>query len=247
MKRFPPMKIIRQFTSAVLLGIGALSIDPSSAFADGIFRPSKFKVTFYQIGLRQSSTGVLNPILDSGTGVEVDLSNPGDSLSLASGKEPRDGKWDQIYALVSNRIKVAGTDGNGCFIRSGAAAAFTNGTSAIVTANAAQSGEATTISEDYGTPGDFGPYTPSITSSVNGTSTSDLKEYLVSSTNPTPNGGGSINRFLYIGSISPVTINSGSRGSVIYTIDTSQAGQISGNCGGYSYGNLQFNMSIQQD
>ena len=241
------MKFLKFATTSSMLSLALFSLGASKAVADGIFRPDTFKVTFYEIGLRDSSSGTLNPILDESSGVEVDLSNAGQSLSLASGKTPASGQWDQLYVLIKNSFKVSGGDGTGCYIQDGASAIHSNGTTAIVTSNSSQSGEGTSIHNDYGTPGDYGPYSPSITSSVNGSAVSNLKEYLVSSTNPSPNGGGTINRYLYIGDITPVTISSSSGGSVIYTIDTSQAAEISGSCGGFSFGNLTFNMSVTQN
>jgi len=241
------MKFLKVLSTISALSLGLLALDSHRANADGIFRPTTFKVTFYQIGLRDSVTGTLNPILNNPNGVEVDLSSPGKSLALASGERPSSGQFDQLYVLIENSFNVSGTDGNGCYIRSGSSAIHSGGTTAIVTSNSALSGEGTSIHMDYGSPGNYGPYTPDIMSSVNGNAVTNLKEYLVSSSNPTPNGGGTINRYLYLGDIPSVSIDSTSKGSVIYTIDTSRAGRISGSCGGFSFGNVKFNMSVLQN
>lgn len=240
------MKFLKLITAASVCAFSALPLCTTKASADGIFRPDTFKVTFYQIGFRNSTTGTLNPVLNSSSGVEADLSNAGSSLSLASSQTPSEGNWDQIYALIKNSIKVSGTDGNGCFIKDGASAIADDGT-AIVTTNSSESGEGTTTSMFYDGAGDFGPYSPDIASSVNGSAVTDLKEYLVSDSNPTPSGGGTINRFLYIGNITPITISDGSSGTIIYTIDTSEAGEMHDNCSKYSFGNLNFNMSVIQN
>jgi hypothetical protein len=228
-------------TGAIIASTSIATLLP--ARADGIFRPTAFKVTFYEIGLRNSVTGARNPIFQSNSGTQVDLSQPS-TLTLISGSRPTNGTWDQAYALFSNSIILGGTDGNGCFIQSGATDTDNDGTFEIVTNNAALSGLATTTESSFG--GSLGPGTPSVTSAVNGSAVTNLESYLVSSSNPTPGGGGSINRFLFIGTIgNPVTITDQSTGTVTYIIDTSRALETSGGCTRVSYSNTGFNISIE--
>ena len=213
------------------------------AYADGIFRPSSFKVTFYEIGFRDSVTGNRTAIFQNSSGTQVDLSQP-TTLSLITGVRPQNGTYDQGYALISNSIVLAGTDGNGCYIRAGATASSSNGTFAIVTNNAALRGEGTTTETSWN--GSLGPVTPTVTSTVNGSAVSSLSNYLVSSTNPTPNGGGTINRFLFLGALAkPVIISDSNSGTVTYTVDTSRALEIGLGCGAVFYTGTKFNISVE--
>jgi hypothetical protein len=233
------LKALR-FAITSLLAIGI----SSTAKADGIFRPTSFKVTFYEIGLRNSSTGARNPIFQSNDGRQVNLSNPA-TINLANGGRPQSGSWDQAYALFSNTIGLAGTDGAGCYIRGGASDTDSDGSWEIVTNNAALSGEATTTETSFGF-GFLGPGTPAVASSVNGTAVNNLRSYLVSSTNPIPGGGGAIDRFLFIGTLaSPVTITDSNSGTINYTVNTSRALETSGGCASVSYSNTTFNISIE--
>lgn len=225
-----------------LASLALLSGAPS--LADGIFRPTAFKVTFYEIGLRDSASGTRNPVFQNASGIQADLSSA-KTLDLASGVTPSAGTWDQLYALVGNTIVLGGGDGTGCFIRSGASDTDTDGTFEIVTNNAALSGEGTTIEPSFG--GSLGPNTPAVTTNVNGSAVTGFTQYLVSSSNPLPGGGGTIDRFLFVGTLgSPVTIKDKVKGTIIYTVDTSQALQITGGCGSVNYANTKFNMSVEQ-
>jgi hypothetical protein len=208
------------------------------------FRPSVFKVTFYEIGLRDSTTGERNPVFQNPSGTQVDLSNA-TTLNLISGSRPQSGTWDQLYVLIGNSLTLAGTDGNGCFIQAGATDTDTDGTFEIVTNNPALSGQGTTTESSFG--GSFGPNTPAVATSVNGTAVTSLRQYLVSSTNPVPGGGGTINRFLFIGNLgAAVTTTDSNTGTISYSVDASQALDIAAGCASVNYANTKFNMSVQQ-
>jgi len=199
----------------------ALSI-PS--YANGVFRPSAFKVKFYEIGLRNSATAERTPIFLSTDGTTLDLSNTKDHIdSLSAGQRtPALGSWDQVYALLSNTITASGNDGT-CFIENGATDTDNDGRWEIVTAVAANAGEGSYTEPSYGDGGFLGPNDPSVTSNVNGTPVTSLKQWLVSSSNPTPGGGGAINRMLFIGTpAQPVVVTDGPK-KVTYYVDVNEA------------------------
>ena len=70
--------------------------------------PSSFKVTFYQLGFYNATTGDLYPILNSDSGVEVDITNASAGSVLASGAaDPPAGiQYNYIYGITKNQFKL---------------------------------------------------------------------------------------------------------------------------------------------
>jgi hypothetical protein len=218
-----------------------------TAYADGIITPSTFKIKFYETGLRKSATGETSPIFQSTSGIEIDLSSP-ETYSLATAVRPTADTWDQGYALTSNSVVIAGNDTSGCYIQAGATDADTDGTYEVVTNNAALSGMATITENEFGIDGNaFGPANAAVTATVNGIAATTLTVSLVSSSNLTPGGGGTVNRWMFLGTLAdPVEITSNNSGTIIYTIDTSESMQIINTCSSVDFVNTKFNISIEQ-
>jgi len=226
------------------------AVHPATARADGIFRPSTFKITFYEIGIRNSSTGALLPVFKESNGIEYDLSSPNVTFNPPSNFSLVPGSYDQLYVLTSNVLKISGNDGT-CFITGGASQTQNDGDWAVVQTGNAGAGEATITENGFNSGGvyDLGPVTPAVSAAVNGTATSTLAQYLVSSSNPVPGGGGTVNRFLFIGGLAN-SINldaSTTTKTVGITIDTSQSGRITGNCAVYRFSLTKFALTIKDN
>jgi len=215
----------------------------SPAYADGTFRPTSFKVTFFEVGVQNSATGSRSPIFRNNSGEELNIANPG-ALGFSSLTKPSNGTYDQIYVLVSNSIKINGTDGTGCFTLSGASSGATNGQFSVTTSTEALRGEATTTETGFGAVGQNGPATPLLIGSLNGAVTS-VSIGLVSSTNPVIGGGGVINRYLYTGNIgNTYRVTDSTTGSIAFHFDTSNGVTFQGGCSKATYGQLRVNLTI---
>lgn len=231
---------IRNFFSIIALTTVNATIP---AYADGTFRPTSFKVTFFEVGVQNSATGSRSPIFKNDSGEELDIANPG-ALGFSRLTKPSNGTYDQIYVLVSNSVKINGTDGTGCFTRAGASSAVTTGQYLVTTNNAALRGEATTTETGFGAIGQNGPYTPRLIGSLNGAVTL-LTLGLVSSTNPVVGGGGVINRYLYTGNIgNTYKVTDGTTGSIAFHFDTSNGVTFQGGCSNSTHGLLGVDLTI---
>ena len=155
-------KIITAFiaTSSILF--------PLNANADGIFKPTKLALDFYEIGLRDSTTGNLLSIFKNSAGVTIDLVSGDGEEALAEGVSlSSSGVYDQMYILTSNAPVVSGTDGNGCYIKAGN---YTDNDASwsAATSNISEAGEATLKEMGFnGSNSDYGPDTPAVTTSFN--------------------------------------------------------------------------------
>lgn len=228
--------------------LSLLAVTAASAltpvYADGTFRPTNFKVTFYEVGVQNSSSGSRSPIFQNTSGEELDIANAGTQLFSRLTK-PANGTYDQIYVLVNNSVKINGADGTGCFTRGGATSAVTSGEYAVTTNNAALRGEATTTETGFGGVGENGPVTPRLIGSING-SVRTVTLGLVSSTNPVIGGGGTINRYLYTGDIGKTyRITDSTTGTIAFHFDTSSGVTFQGTCARSTYGLLSVNLAIE--
>jgi hypothetical protein len=236
------------------------------AIADGAFSPSTFRVTFYEIGFIDPSTGEKFEILNSASGAEIDFSNPGSANVLADNiRPPARGTYTHGYAIISNRYKLAGNDGTGCFISSGAQTIAINGASlgyastTTIAANAATAANPAVLWENtYGLitndnpnlpAGAFGPVTPNITASVNN-NVSSLEAHLTTASQPTntnnPGARTTRERTLFLGSLpQAVTIDSSSGGNISFTISATNSGLLYGGCTAFRFnGNIAFGMVV---
>ena len=252
--------------SLALAGTILSSLYSLSALADGRFSPSTFRVTFYEIGFVDPNTGLKFEILNSTSGTEIDFSTPGSASVLADNiRPPGRGTYTHAYAVISNRYKLAGNDGTGCYLSSGNytvgivgsdwgyASTTTNSSSAATAANPAVLWENTygliTNTDPNLPPGAFGPENPNVTASVNN-NVASLVTYLTTASQPTStNISGARTtreRVYFLGSLSqPITIDSSSGGNIAFTISASNSGQLSNGCTRFSLGgNIAFGMNV---
>ena len=180
-------------------------------FGSNSTRPDSLKVTFYQLGITNSDFTKVFSVLDSESGVEVDISDQNSINNMATGVTPVVGTYTHMYAVVSNTYKVKGS-ANGCFTKNTSVRMANNVFDALnstkngegycnnctfhgwsaATTNSSEFGEASLREHSFGLNssnepnyGDsYGPVTPSTNLSVGGNEVKSAKMYLTSSSNP---------------------------------------------------------------
>ncbi len=174
-------------------------------------RPDSLKVTFYQLGITNSDFTKVFSVLNSESGVEVDISNQNSINNMATGVTPVVGTYTHLYAVISNTYKMKGSS-NGCYTKNtsvnqsnsvfDAADSTKNGTTfcsncafdgwSAATSNSAEFGEASLREQSFGVGNDgepdssgaYGPAIPSTNLSVGGNEVLSAKMYATNSSNP---------------------------------------------------------------
>ena len=176
-------------------------------------RPDSFKVVFYQLGLANSDFTKVFSVLDSESGVEVDISDQNSINNLAAGVTPVVGTYTHIYGLISNTYKIKGS-ANGCYTKNtstnmansvfDADIWYKNGVAfppdlvnkfdgwPAATSNQSEAGEATITEQafgvnEFGEPDnvtDYGPVNPLTNISISGNGALSVKLYLTNSSSP---------------------------------------------------------------
>ena len=174
-------------------------------------RPDSLKVTFYQLGITNSDFTKVFSVLNSESGVEVDISDQNSINNMATGVTPVVGTYTHIYALVDNTYKMKGS-ANGCYTKNtsvnqsnsvfDAANSTRNGVSfctncdfdgwSAATSNSAEFGEASLREQTYcvGNDGEpdctdgYGPVIPATNIAVGGNEVLSAKLYYTNSSSP---------------------------------------------------------------
>ena len=174
-------------------------------------RPDSLKVTFYQLGITNSDFTNVFSVLNSESGVEVDISDQNSVNNMATGVTPVVGTYTHLYAVISNTYKMKGSS-NGCYTKNisvnqsnsvfDAANTTKNGTTSCTnctydgwsaaTSNSAEFGEASLREQAFGVDnagepsnvGAYGPAIPSTNLSVGGNEVLSAKMYVTNSSNP---------------------------------------------------------------
>ena len=174
-------------------------------------RPDSLKVTFYQLGITNSDFTKVFSVLNSESGVEVDISDQNSINNMATGVTPVVGTYTHLYAVISNTYKMKGSS-NGCYTKNtsvnqsnsvfDAANTTKNGATyctnctydgwSAATSNSAEFGEASLREQAFGVDnagepsnvGAYGPAIPSTNLSVGGNEVLSAKMYVTNSSNP---------------------------------------------------------------
>ena len=207
--------ILKTASFISLLSISFLSSKPvlsdTYVYGSNSTRPDSFKVTFYELGLANSDFTKVFSVLDSETGVEVDISDASSVNNMASGVTPVSGTYTHLYGVISTTYKMKGSS-NGCYTKStsvnmsdavfDASNSTKNGETfctdctfdswSAATSNASEFGEAS-LTEQTFSPGSngepdtedgYGPVTPATSISVGGNEVLSAKTYLTNSSSP---------------------------------------------------------------
>jgi len=191
--------------------------------------PSRLSITLYELGFRESTTGNLNPVFKDLSGnTMIDLIEyKGKPTNLTNGLQaPADGTFDQLYFITSNNPLASGNNGSGCYIKQGTysyndgtitGAATTNSALAASVSNPAS----ITETGFAGSNDNYGPVTPAVTASVNGSSTSGMKLVLINDNNVSSKP---YTKYLHYATLgSPITIEDKKEGTLILTYNTDEA------------------------
>ena len=177
-------------------------------------RPDSLKVTFYELGVSNSDFTKIFPVLNSTSGVEVDIADENSVNNMITNVKPVPGTYTHLYSVISNSYKVKGSS-NGCYTKN----VSVNHTDSIFTAsvsrkngsifmtnaeldawpaatsNSAQFGESTVREQVFGVGPDgesdqptandaYGPLEPSTNLSVGGNEVKSAVIYLTNSSAP---------------------------------------------------------------
>ena len=245
-KQFLLKRVLPLITFSYLINLSPLL----SSHSGPHFTPTKYLVKFYQMGLINPQTLQAFEILNSSTGVEVDLSKKGNVSTLARGVKPLPGTYTHIYGLVSNTYVVAGSNGT-CYTKAGSynkSSVLGMTGWAAVTTNKSESGEAVITEQSFlNGNANFGPVTPNTLINVQGNPVTSMALYLTNSSNPYVISNNP-NRSLYLGELpSPITVNNTSKGEIIITFDSTNGGSFDNNCAlGLDLIDNKFGISIIQ-
>jgi len=169
---------IKAITPFVVLS-SALSFP---AFA-GVTTPTKYLVTFYRVGLLNTSDGTYFDLFNNPGGIQIDISKTGSATALVSNAPaPPLGKtYDSVYGIVKNVYVINGSSA-GCYTRASAVNSDPS-PDPWVTPNVAESGDLVMTHNHY-FPG-FGPNLTDVDGTVTGSaSVSTMYSFLVNSSNP---------------------------------------------------------------
>ena len=237
-------------TSSLLVGV----FSNSEINANQI--PTRLSITLYELGFRDSTTGNLNPVFKDLSGnTMIDLIEyKGKPTNLTNGlRVPSDGTFDQLYFITSNNPLVSGNNGSGCYIKQDTYS-YNDGT--IIGGATTNSALAATVSNPAsitetglsGSDDNYGPVTPAVTASVNGSSTSGMKLVLVNDNNISSKP---YTKYLHYATLgSPITIEDKKEGTLILTYNTDNAMGFEARGGGagcedYYWDTIGVNLSIQ--
>ena len=214
---FKKMKnlLIRTTASLSIFSLSLFNAKPgltdTYVYGSNSTRPDSLKVTFYQLGIANSDFTNVFSVLNSESGVEVDISDENSINNMATGVKPVVGTYTHIYGVISNTYKMKGSS-NGCYTKNtsvdlsngvfDAANTTKNGTTdctdctydgwSAATSNSAEFGEASLREQAFGV-GDegepssatsYGPGTPSTNISVGGNEVLSAKMYVTNSGAP---------------------------------------------------------------
>ena len=207
--------LIRTTASLSIFSLSLFNAKPgltdTYVYGSNSTRPDSLKVTFYQLGLTNSDFTKVFSVLNSESGVEVDISDQNSINNMATGVTPIVGTYTHLYALVDNTYKMKGS-ANGCYTKNtsvnqsngvfDAANSTVNGATfctncdfdgwSAATSNSAEFGEASLREQTYcvGNDGEpdctdgYGPVIPSTNIAVGGNEVLSAKLYYTNSTSP---------------------------------------------------------------
>ena len=207
--------LIRTTASLSIFSLSLFNAKPglteTYVYGSNSTRPDSLKVTFYQLGITNSDFTKVFSVLNSESGVEVDISDQNSINNMATGVTPIIGTYTHIYALVDNTYKMKGS-ANGCYTKNtsvnqsngvfDAANSTVDGVTfctncnfdgwSAATSNSAEFGEASLREQTYcvGNDGEpnctdgYGPVIPATNIAVGGNEVLSAKMYYTNSSSP---------------------------------------------------------------
>ena len=111
------------FKTATTISIFSLSLfnakpvlTDTYVYGSNSTRPDSLKVTFYELGVSNSDFTKTFPVLNSTSGVEVDIADENSVNNMITNVKPVPGTYTHLYSVISNTYKVKGSS-NGCYTK----------------------------------------------------------------------------------------------------------------------------------
>tara|TARA_Y100000991_G_C21929418_1_gene330160 strand:+ start:210 stop:1106 length:897 start_codon:yes stop_codon:yes gene_type:complete len=111
------------FKTATTISIFSLSLfnakpvlTDTYVYGSNSTRPDSLKVTFYELGVSNSDFTKIFPVLNSTSGVEVDIADENSVNNMITNVKPVPGTYTHLYSVISNTYKVKGSS-NGCYTK----------------------------------------------------------------------------------------------------------------------------------
>ena len=111
------------FKTATTISIFSLSLfnakpvlTDTYVYGSNSTRPDSLKVTFYELGVSNSEFTKTFPVLNSNSGVEVDIADENSVNNMITNVKPVPGTYTHLYSVISNTYKVKGSS-NGCYTK----------------------------------------------------------------------------------------------------------------------------------
>jgi len=92
------------------------SLSDTYIYSSNSVRPDSLKVTFYELGLSNSDFTKIFPVLNSTSGVVVDLADENSVKNMITNVNPVPGTYTHLYSVTSNTYKIKGSS-NGCYTK----------------------------------------------------------------------------------------------------------------------------------
>lgn len=234
------MKTLRKLALITTVSCAFASTNAAKAQAlDGNFTPTKFEVTFYEIGLTNTADTSKRFKIFSGEQT-VDLASNNWNV-LSDGVAPVPGNWNAIYVLTSNTVKVGGNNGS-CYVKGGSQTSA-SGFTGVTTTNAANAGNANITWSSFS---GNSSTNPNISTTINGSATS-LTLYSTNSSDPTTPTVTSANRFFFVGTGGISVDTTGSpKGLVRMNFGLANSMTFSGSCSVLSYSNMSYALAVDE-
>ena len=231
-------RIIPSIASSAIL----LSNQPYARAGD--FTPSKFEVTFYEIGLvNENDTSKRFKVFESTSGQTVDVAASGTNKLLTTNVQPKAGTWTHVYMVMNNEINVSGNDGS-CYITSGSSTTLDTDFSDVTSTNSSNAGTANIKWMQFGGNG-AGPADPNVATVVNGRAATDVEIYLTNSSDLLTATLTDPNRMVFYGTITEFTTLAGNAGGEVeMSFGLTNAMSMDSACTTVNYESTSYGLSV---
>ena len=230
-------KIIPSIASSAII----LSNQPFARAGD--FTPSKFEVTFYEIGLvNENDTSNRFKVFESTDGKAVNIAGSGSNELLSSNIQPKAGTWTHIYMVINNIINVSGTDGS-CYITSGSSTTLDTDFENVTSTNSSNAGTASIQWLQFGGGGATGD--PRVGTVVNGRAATDVEIYLTNSSDLLTATLTDPNRMVFYGTITEFTTKAGNAGGEVeMSFGLTDSMSMNAGCTTVNYESASYGLSV---
>ncbi len=233
---------LRKIIPAIASSAMILSNQPFARAGD--FTPSKFEVTFYEIGLvNENDTSNRFKVFESTDGQTVDVSASGTNKLLTTNVQPKAGTWTHVYMVMNNEIDVSGTDGS-CYLTSGSSTSLASDFENVTSTDSSNAGTASIKWMQFGTD-QAGPTDPNLATVVNGRAATDVQIYLTNSSDLLTATLTDPNRMVFYGTITEFTTKAGNAGGEVeMSFGLTDSMSMNAGCTTVNYESASYGLSV---